>query len=82
MESTVIISSLLCNILIGCFCIVVLSWAVVAIQTVINDFKREKREEKKAAQDDEYHIKRMESLKLSSTAGGLGVILSRLFELR
>ena len=49
--------------LIGCFCIVVLSWAVVAIQTVINDFKREKREEKKAAQDDEYHIKRMESLK-------------------
>ena len=60
MESTVMISSLLCNILIGCFCIVVLSWAVVAIQTVINDFKRE---EKKAAQDDEYHIKRMESLK-------------------
>ena len=55
MESTVMISSLLCNI--------VLSWAVVAIQTVINDFKREKREEKKAAQDDEYHIKRMESLK-------------------
>ena len=58
MESTVMISSLLCNILIGCFCIVVLSWAVVAIQTVINDFKREKREEKKAAQDNEYHIKR------------------------
>ena len=25
MESTVMISSLLCNILIGCFCIVVLS---------------------------------------------------------
>lgn len=63
MESTVMISSLLCNILIGCFCIVVLSLAVVAIQTVINDFKREKREEKKAVQDDEYHIKRMESLK-------------------
>ena len=56
-------SSLLCNILIGCFCIVVLSWAVVAIQTVINDFKREKREEKKALQDDEYHQKRMEALK-------------------
>ena len=60
MESTVMISSLLCNILIGCFCIVVLSWAVVAVQTGINDFKREK---KKAAQDDEYHIKRMEALK-------------------
>lgn len=63
MESTVMISSILCNILIGCFCIVVLSWAVVGIQTVINDFKREKREEKKAAQDDEYHEKRMEVLK-------------------
>lgn len=63
MESTVMISSLLCNILIGCFYIVVLSWAVVAVQTVINDFKREKREEKKAAQDDEYHVKRMEALK-------------------
>ena len=55
MESTVMISSLLCNILIGCFCIVVLSWAVVAIQTVINDFKREKREEKKTdEEEDEY----------------------------
>ena len=63
MESTGMISSLLCNILIWCFCIVDLTWAVVALQTVINDFKREKREEKKAAQDDEYHIKRMESLK-------------------
>nr|WP_289698132.1 hypothetical protein [Enterocloster clostridioformis] len=62
MESTVMISSLLCNILIGCFCIVVVSWAAVAIQTVINDFKREKREEKKALQDDEYHEKRMKSL--------------------
>lgn len=63
MESTIMISSLLCNILIGCFCIVVLSWAASAIQTMIYDFKREKREEKKAAQDDEYHIKRMEALK-------------------
>ena len=42
----IMISTVLCNILIGCFCVVVLSWAVVAIQTVINDFRREKREEK------------------------------------
>ena len=34
MESTVMISSLLCNILIGCFCIVVLSWAVVALSLI------------------------------------------------
>ena len=63
MESTVMISSLLCNILIGCFCVMVLAWATVAIQTIINDFRREKREEKKALQDDEYHAKRMEALK-------------------
>ena len=59
----IVISTVLCNILVACFCVVVLSWAVVAIQTVINDIKREKREEKKAAQDDEYHLKRMEALK-------------------
>ena len=27
----IMISTVLCNILIGCFCVVVLSWAVVAI---------------------------------------------------
>lgn len=59
----IVISTVLCNILVACFCVVVLSWPVVAIQTVINDFKREKREEKKAVQDDEYHLKRMEALK-------------------
>ena len=59
----IMISTVLCNILIGCFCVVVLSWAVVAIQTVINDFRREKREEKKSAQDDEDHQERMKALK-------------------
>ena len=58
----IMISTVLCNILIGCFCVVVLSWAVVGSQTVINAFRREKREEKKAAQDDEYHQKRMSEL--------------------
>ena len=62
MENSVIISSLLCNILIGCFCVMVLSMAISIIQSIVNDFKREKREEKKALQDDEYHKKRMENL--------------------
>ncbi len=62
----IMISTVLCNILIGCFCVVVLSWAVVVIQTVINDFRREKREEKKSAQDDEYHLARMKALKYVS----------------
>lgn len=34
---------------------------ISSIQNFINDRKREKREEKKAAQDDEYHEKRMKS---------------------
>ena len=62
MENSVIISSLLCNILIGCFCVMVLSMAISIIPSIVNDHTREKREEKKALQDDEYHKKRMESL--------------------
>ncbi len=58
----VVISSLLLHILLGCFCLVVLSWAVAVIQSVIIDYRRDKRETKKAAQDDEYHQKRMSDL--------------------
>ena len=62
MSNTVMISSLLINIVIGCFCIMLFSMSVSIIQTIVNDHKREKREQKKALQDDEYHAKRMESL--------------------
>ena len=62
MESTVMISSLLCNILIGSFSIVVLTWAAVGIQTLFNDRKEEKRKEASAARDLEYHEKRMKEL--------------------
>ena len=58
----ILISTVLCNILIGCFCVVVLTWALVGILTIINDFREEKRKQKKAAQDDEYHQKRMKEL--------------------
>ena len=37
--------------------------SISGIQTIVNEHKREKREEKKALQDDEYHAKRMEALK-------------------
>ena len=59
----VVISSVLLHILLGCFCLVVLSWAVVGIQNAILDFRRDKREAKEAAQDDEYHRERMKNLK-------------------
>ena len=40
----------------------VFSMTTSIIMSIVNDYKREKREEKKALQDDEYHEKRMESL--------------------
>ena len=62
---TVTVSKLtetLLNILLGGFDLVCLSVATNIIQTIINDHKREKREQRKAAQDDEYHQKRMKEL--------------------
>lgn len=63
MESTIALSPILCNLLIASFCLVMLAWAAVGIQTLITDRKEEKRKEKKEAQDDEYHAKRMEAYK-------------------
>ena len=59
----IVISTLLCNILVACFCVMILSWAAVGIHTLITDHKEEKRKDKKEAQDDEYHVKRMEAYK-------------------
>lgn len=59
----IVISTLLCNILVACTCVMILSWAAVGIHTLITDHKDEKRKEKKEAQDDEYHVKRMEAYK-------------------
>ena len=59
----IVISTLLCNILVACFCVMILSWAAVGIHTLITDHKDDKRKEKKEAQDDEYHVKRMEAYK-------------------
>jgi len=58
----VLISPVLWNILIGCVCLVVLMWVVAGLQVIINDFQYEKRERKKAAQEEEYHRKRMKEL--------------------
>ena len=65
----VVISSVLCNILVACFCVMILSWVIVGIQTLINEHKedkrrieREQREKEQAARELEYHEKRMKSL--------------------
>ena len=69
MES-IVISTILCNILVGCVCVMILVWATLAVETIINDFKcakqeeaDEKRKQEADARDLEYHIKRMKALK-------------------
>lgn len=51
------------NICIGCFACVGLTTAISMIQSIINDHKREKREQEKDKRDLEYHEKRMKDFK-------------------
>ena len=57
---TIMISTILVNICIGCFACVGLTTAISIIQNIINDHKREKREQKR---DLEYHKKRKNDFK-------------------
>jgi hypothetical protein len=36
----VMISTILCNILVGCFCVLVLTWIAVAVETISMTAKR------------------------------------------
>lgn len=60
METTVsTVTAILMNILIGSFSLAILSWICVAVQTLINDKREEKRNQEKANRDAEYHLERM-----------------------
>ena len=48
---TIMISTILVNICIGCFACVGLTTAISMIQSIINDHKREKREQEKRMKD-------------------------------
>ena len=63
---TIMISTILVNICIGCFACVGLTTAISMIQSIINDHKREKREQEKDKRDLEYHEKRMKDFNLST----------------
>lgn len=62
-KETIMISTILVNICIGCFACVGLTTAISMIQSIINDHKREKREQEKDKRDLEYHEKRMKDFK-------------------
>ena len=55
---TIMISTILVNICIGCFACVGLTTAISMIQSIINDHKQEKDK-----RDLEYHEKRMKDFK-------------------
>lgn len=57
---TIMISTILVNICIGCFACVGLTTAISMIQSIINDHKREQEKDKR---DLEYHEKRMNDFK-------------------
>ena len=61
--NTITISTILVNICIGCFACVGLTTAISMIQSIINDHKREKREQEKDKSALEYHEKRMKDFK-------------------
>ena len=67
---TIVISTILVNICIGCFACVGLTTAISMIQSIINDHKREKREQEKDKRDLEYHEMRMKEFKQSTAVGG------------
>lgn len=50
---------ILLSIVLTCFSLAFLSWAVVGVETIINDHRRENREREAALRDKEYHEKRM-----------------------
>ena len=60
---TIMISTILVNICIGCFACVGLTTAISMIQSVINNHKRKKHEQEKDKHDLEYHEKRMKDSK-------------------
>ena len=51
------------HLCIGCFACVGFTTAVSMIQSIINDHRREKREQEKDKRDLEYHEKRMKDFK-------------------
>ena len=64
------VSTVLVNILLATFILVVLSWVLVGVQTFIDERKRDKREaaaeiraQEAAKRDAEYHLERMKEIR-------------------
>lgn len=51
--------TILINILLSLFCLLCIGTITLMVTDIINDHKREKRDEKREARDKEYHLERM-----------------------
>lgn len=58
----IVLTIVFMDILLGCFSLLLIFWAMALIETLINDHRREKRKREAAERDKEYHDKRMENL--------------------
>ena len=65
METTVVsaVTEVLFNILLGCVSIAILTWGIVAVQSLFSEIKRGRREQEAAKRDEEYHKERMKELR-------------------
>lgn len=64
METTVesAVTEVLLNILLGCISIAILTWGIVAVESLFHEICSNKREKEAAKRDEEYHRERMKEL--------------------
>jgi hypothetical protein len=64
MDATTVsaLTEALVNILLGCFSVEALAWSAVGVETLINDYRREKREREVADRDKNYREKHVDEL--------------------
>lgn len=56
------ITTIILDVLFGCYCLSVLTWTVIGVQAIVRDHREEKRREAAANRDEEYHAERMRAL--------------------
>jgi len=47
------ITTIILDVLFGCYCLSVLTWTVIGVQTIVRDHREEKRREAAANRDEE-----------------------------
>lgn len=56
------ITTIVLDVLFGCFRRSVLTWTVIGVRAIVRDHREEKRREAAAKRDEEYHAEHMRAL--------------------